>query len=83
MALTYPATQLLSDHLVLLQLGLGLVSVALGFAIGALLRLRVVSLAMMAFLGLSPVYLLHEHAIMCGAFALTLYVALVLAGLPR
>jgi lysophospholipase L1-like esterase len=81
LALTHPLTRLRSDHVVLLQIGFGLASVALGLAIGALVGSPLVALTMMAFVGLSPVYLLHEHSIMCEAFALTVYLALVLAGL--
>src|SRR4029453_18350380 len=81
LALTHPLTRLRSDYIVLLQIGFGLASVALCLAIGALVGSPLVALAMMAFVGLSPVYLLHEHSIMCEAFALTIYLALVLAGL--
>jgi hypothetical protein len=81
LALTRPLTHLRSDHIVLLQTACGLVTMALGWAIGTVIGSRLVSLVLAAFLGLDPVYLLHEHAIMCEGFSLTLYVALVLAGL--
>jgi hypothetical protein len=86
LALSYPVTLFRSDVVVLLQCGLGLVNMALGWTMGRLLGSALVSLLMTAFFGLNPVYALNEHAVMSEAFALTLYALLVvvwLAGLQR
>jgi hypothetical protein len=81
LALTMPVTHLHSDGIMRLQAAFGVATVALGWAIGRLVGSRVVSLALMVFLGLGPVSLLNEHTVMPEAFSLFLYVAVVATGL--
>jgi hypothetical protein len=64
LALTWPLTHFNSQLIVLMQIGLGLGAVLLGVVIGRLLQSRLVSEALVLFLGLDPVYLLNEHTIM-------------------
>jgi hypothetical protein len=81
LALTSPLTRFHSDGIMRLQAALGIITVAVGWAIGRIVGSRVVSLAMMAFLALCPVSLLNEHTVMSEAFSLLLYLAVVAMGL--
>ena len=81
LALLYPLQIMQSDHLVLYQIMLGLGSVALGWLIGRLLHSPLVSIGLVLFLGLNPVYLLAEHTLMTETlflFTLLAFVCVVL-----
>ena len=83
LAAMLPVTGLRSDAIMLVQAGVGLVTVLVGWAIGSVLRSRLVSVSLVAFLGLNPAYLVNEHAILSEGFALLLYASVVLLALVR
>jgi hypothetical protein len=70
LALTYPLTGMLSHHIVLIQVMVGLASIFLGLAIGSLLRSRLITEGLVLFLSINPVYLLSEHMLLTETFYL-------------
>ena len=74
-------TELKSSRMILLQSALGLVSVALGYLAGMAARAPRVARALAVFLGLNPVYLLHEHCLMSEGLSLALLLALTAVAL--
>lgn len=86
LALTYPLTGMQSDRIVLAQLVLGMATVALGYLVGRQLRSRAVAEILVIFLGLNPIYIFMEHALMTETLFLVSLLAVVtvaLAGLYR
>ncbi len=83
LALAAPLTHTRSDAIVAVQAGLGLAAAAAAAAIGRLLRSWWIAGAMLAFVGLAPVYLVTEHAIMPESLGVALYVLLVAAGVAN
>lgn len=83
LALAAPLTHMRSDAIVAVQAGLGLVAAAAAAAIGRLHRSWWIAGAMLGFVGLSPVHLMTEHAIMPEALGVALYVLLVAAGIAN
>ena len=77
LALTYPITGLQSDRIVWLQIGLGLLAVGLGLAIGQLLASRLAAEVLVIFLGLNPVYVFIEHTLMTETLFLVSLLAVV------
>ena len=73
-----PFTRSISDRILILQALLGLLSVGLGVVIGVALRSRRIAEGLALFLGIDPVYLINEHALMSEGLSLVTLLAFVL-----
>src|SRR3954447_3854113 len=70
LAIVSPLTRMRSDRIVMAQTALGLAGVVLGWGIGKALRSPLASEGLAVFLGLNPVILLNEHALMSEGLSL-------------
>ena len=86
LALSRPLTQMKSDRIIGLQIFLGLTAIVVAALLGYLINSPVVGIALVTFIGLNPVYLLYEHAVMTevlftlAVLCLTLLAVLCLRG---
>ncbi len=82
-AILSPITGLRSSRIILAQSALGLVAAALGCCVGMAARSPRAAEALAVFLGLNPVYLLHEHCLMSEGLSLALLLAMTAVALAR
>lgn len=79
LAILYPLTKMHSERIVLFQTVIGLSSVGLGYLIGQWLDAWLAAEGLVLFLGLNPIYLLNEHALMTENFFLLVLLGFTLA----